>query len=150
MVEEVRQFRQYDTHPSVSPGHNSALHGKVSYPLRNSLLKKPGSLGSFTCPWQRSCFATPLRAISICWPQPDQVGFPHFRHVVLLHIIYPFLLLTCRREADRQRQSSMANHFCSFPKATSITTIEKRVAYPWGYATIFPGRAKNDNSDNQH
>jgi hypothetical protein len=51
----------------------------------------PGSLGSFACPWQRSFFATPLRAISMCWPQPDHVGFLHLRHVVLLHILFPLI-----------------------------------------------------------
>jgi hypothetical protein len=61
--------------------------------LPKSLLKKPGSLGSFACPWQRSFFATPLRAISTCWPHPDHDGFPHLRQVVLLHIFSLFFLI---------------------------------------------------------
>jgi hypothetical protein len=52
----------------------------------NNLLMNPGSFGSFACPWQRSFFATPLRAVSMWLPQPDQVGLLHLRHVVLLHI----------------------------------------------------------------
>jgi len=64
--------------------------GKSTYSdfFPKSLLKKPGSLGSLAWPWQRSFFATPLRAISMCWPHPDQLGFPHLRQVVLLHIFF--------------------------------------------------------------
>jgi hypothetical protein len=52
----------------------------------NKRLSKPGSFGSLAWPWQRSPFGTPLRAISMCWPHPDQDGFPHFLQVVRLHI----------------------------------------------------------------
>jgi hypothetical protein len=58
--------------------------------FERSLLKKLGSFGSLVWPWQRSFFATPLRAISMCWPHPDQLGFPHLRQVVLLHIFFSF------------------------------------------------------------
>lgn len=55
---------------------------------------RPGSLGSFSWPWQRSFRATPTKACSICSPQPDQVGFWHLLHITFEHIFTPYSPVT--------------------------------------------------------
>jgi len=88
-----------------------------------SLARKPvpGSLG---WPGQRCAFGTPAMTWSTCWPQPAQVGWPHFRQVTCLHmvVLHSVVAQLCeKRMSGRMRLTHEGAHQAARPVSRSRT-----------------------------